>query len=113
MRGSPRRSVAENPRNGSRRICVSCARWEPVEPSPDCSHARIATLDVNDREFQALQGLAEAAVRARAQERGAMNAIELLVQRAENGGYAVVEPQHVQRDNVVSLKLRRASVRVG
>ena len=108
-----RRSVAVNPRNGSRRICVSCARWEPVEPSSDCSHARVATLDVNDRDFQALQGLAEAAVRAKCQHDAAVAGLALVIQNLESSGTARVQAQHVERDNVVSLHLARASVRVG
>ena len=113
MKGSVKRSVAVNPRNGSRRICLACARWEPAQPSPECSHEKVATLDVNDRDFQALQGLAEAAVRAKCQHDAAVAGLALVIQGLESSGTARVQAQHVERDNVVSLHLRRASVRVG
>lgn len=113
MKASVKGSVAANPRNGSRRICLVCACWEPTSPSPECSHEKIALLDVNDREFAAVAGLAEAAERAKKQRESAVGALGLLVQRWESSGNARVQATHVDVDNVVSLHLRRASVRVG
>lgn len=107
------RIVAANPRNGSRRICTVCACWEPVEPSPECSHPKVATLDGNDREFAAVAGLAEAAARARTQHRAAVDGLATYVQRLESNGKACVQATHVESGNVVSLHLARASVRVG
>lgn len=105
-----RRSVGINPRNGSRRICVSCARWEPAEPSPECSHPMVAILDVNDRDVAAVAGLAEAAARAKMQHVAAVDGLALLVRTLESSGSARVQAQHVGRANVVSLRKVRQSV---
>jgi len=113
VKGSVRRSVAENPRNGARRICRTCARWEPRAPSPECSHPSIVILHVDDLEFEVLAGLAESAARAERERSIALDALGLRLARAERGGNARVLPTHVERGNVVSLKIRRASVRVG
>lgn len=102
------RSVSVNPRNGSRRICLTCARWEPSDPSPECSHALIAILDVNDRDSAAVAGLAEAAARARIQHVGAVDGLALLVRTLERSGSARVQAQHVDQPNVVSLKVRQS-----
>lgn len=107
-----KRSVAVNPRNGSRRICLSCARWEPTQASPDCSHRKVATLDVNDREFQALQGLAEAAVRTKYQHNAAVEGLKLVLQGLESNGKARIQAQHVGMSNVVALRLLRAAGRL-
>lgn len=112
MKGSVKRS-AETPRNGSRRICLSCARWEPTGPSPECSHPEIAVLIVDDRDLSVLSGFAKAAERAERQRSIALGALRSFVQDHQSSGNAHVQPTHVQRDNVVSLKIRRASVRVG
>lgn len=113
MRGSPRRSVAENPRNGSKRICLVCASWEPTSPTSKCSHPNVVTLHVDDLEFEVLSGLAEAAARAERERSIALGALGLRLARAERNGHARVQATHVDAGNVVSLKLRRASVRVG
>lgn len=107
------RSVAENPRNGRRRICLSCARWEPTAPSRGCSHPEIATLDVNDRDLSVLSGFAKAVDRADRQKIIALGALRSFVHEHQSSGNARVQPTHVDAGNVKSLIVRRASVRVG
>lgn len=112
MKGSIRRSVAENPRNGSRRICSSCARWEPDEPLPECSHPNVVMLNVDGLEWEVLSGLAEAVARAASEHKIALDALGLRLARAERSGTARVQATEINAGNVVSLKLRRASVRL-
>ena len=112
MKGSVKRSV-ESHRNGSRRICLVCASWEPTAPTSKCSHPEIAILDVDDLDFSVLSGLAKAAERAERQKSVALGALRSFVQEYQSRGTARVQAQHVDAGNVVSLHLARASVRVG
>ena len=107
-----RRSVSFNPRNGSKRLCLTCARWEPSEPSQECAHPEIAILDVDDRYFTALQGLAEAAARSKIQHVTTLDGLASLVRTLEKSGSARVQAQHVKRSNVVSLRIAQSGVRV-
>jgi len=112
VKGSFRRSVAENPRNGSLRICFKCARWEPRAPSPECSHPEIVILSVDDLECEVLSGLAEAVAKAESERKIALDALGLRLARATRSGTARVQATEINAGNVVSLKLRRASVRL-
>ena len=73
----------------------------------------IVILDVNDRDFAAVAGLAEAAVKAKTQQIAAIGGLALFLESLQRSGSARVQAQHVERSNVVSLRRTRASVRVG
>ena len=99
--------------NESRRICLVCACWDPTGPSAQCSHPEIAILNVDDLDMSVLSGFAKAAARAERQRNIALGALRSFVQDHESAGSARVQATHVDVQNVVSLKLRPSSVRVG
>lgn len=108
-----RAAPMRNPRNGSTRLCLNCASWDPIRPAPDCAHLETADLSqASPDRVSMLEAVAEGVARDRARLRIGLDAIKGHAANMAAIGQATIgaPPMFAAPSNVRTLRPRIVAV---